>query len=97
MTLNHSKSWPVVQLRVDEYGRTYSTLTGNTDFQVNNNGEKIREFPGQFQTRHEDSGPVENGENLEKMKRTTVRTDTVSTILEQDTEFDGEHHDEQGL
>jgi hypothetical protein len=28
--------------------------------------------------------------------RTTIRTDTVSTILEQDTEYDLEHHEEQG-
>ena len=28
--------------------------------------------------------------------RTTIRTDTVSTILEQDTECDLEHQDEQG-
>ncbi|XP_015840591.1 monocarboxylate transporter 12 isoform X1 [Tribolium castaneum] len=91
MTLNHSKTWPVstlavVQLRVDSHGRTYSTLTGNP-----------AEAP-ELRARHEDSGLVEenhnseNGtnevENLRMAGRRTVRTDTVSTILEQDTEFE---------
>lgn len=110
MTLNHSKTWPVstmavVQLRVDLHGRTYSALPPPEaapeapldDSHVAANGDGRRKEK------------LENGvvfplskkhlELFTKMSSApalkTIRTDTVSTILEQD-EFDSENQGSAG-
>lgn len=95
MTLNHSKTWPVstlavVQLRVDTHGRAYSTLNESCEKQCQDFGQNV-----------EGNGngcllPQKRLEILAKM-RTTIRTDTVSTILDQDTEVELEPPEKQGM
>lgn len=93
MTLNHSKTWPVstlavVQLRVDTHGRAYSTLNESCEKQCQDFGQNVEENGGLL--------PQGRLEILAKM-RATIRTDTVSTILDQDTEVELEHAEKQGM
>lgn len=148
MTLHHSKTWPVstlavVQLRVDQNGRTYSTLTNQPPtpssatigthpqqqpfifnaghqqpFTIYENQTAIKENVVFVDTSKKEvnytpedviSGKNDNNVILPLSKKhlelfnkmsthphKTIRTDTVSTILEQDTEFEYEKNDEAG-
>lgn len=102
----------VVQLRVDPHGRTYSTLTDHTNipFEEEPEGEveNIVKSPHQREknvSEEEDVGVVlplsrKHLEMFTRMSapsfRTTVRTDTVSTTLEQDTDVDCDNLEDGG-
>lgn len=91
----------VVQLRVDPHGRTYSTLTDHAfiPFHEEEEVEDAKPPPPQEDTHEEENNvgvvlPLSR-KHLEMFTRmsapsfrTTVRTDTVSTTLEQDTDID---------
>lgn len=88
MTLNHSKTWPVstmavVQLRVDPDGRTYKTL--EDDKQPLNNPRETEKRNQNIEPKY--SSKMTSHPHLKH----TVRTDTVSTILEQ--ELDSENNE----
>lgn len=142
MTLHHSKTWPlttltVVQLRIDQNGRTYSTLTSpqrpptlpliaasdrqqrpfiddnRPPFTIYENCKRIKQIqdPGRDCVPNGDGSDVNDGLVLPLSKKhlelfnkmsahpqhphKTIRTDTVSTILEHDTEFEYEKASEE--
>nr|XP_022908580.1 uncharacterized protein LOC111419925 [Onthophagus taurus] len=86
--LSHSKSWPVntvavVQLRVDSNGKSYSTfmerLEEDAKIEVKNENGLILKLS-------KENFDILTKSNERRCK--TIRTDTVSTILEQEFETD---------
>lgn len=110
MTLNHSKTWPVntvavVQLRVDPHGRTYSALSDPAPPPPPLFLDDPEDHNREDDAPEEDNGVVlplsrKHLEMFTRMSapsfRTTVRTDTVSTTLEQDTDVDCDNLEDQG-
>lgn len=98
-----------MQLRVDPHGRTYSTLTDHAiiPFHEEQQEENVKApyQPEKNISEEEDVGVVlplsrKHLEMFTRMSapsfRTTVRTDTVSTTLEQDTDVDCDNLDDGG-